>query len=61
MVSFYKSNGKDFVRQKDGASKRMICHGVTFARTREAISVFGDCLIMAKMERVLINLYGIKK
>lgn len=47
-VTFYRKNGKNFIRQKGGVSGERIKTDPSYARTRENNAEFGHCGVAAK-------------
>ncbi len=51
-LTFYKKDGKNYVRRKGGVSKERIANDPNFVRTRENGSEFGHSASAGKMLRL---------
>ena len=50
-LSYYKMNGKHFVRRKSGVSRDRLMSDAVYERTRENIAIFGQASLAAKLLR----------
>lgn len=54
-LTFYKKDGKNFVRKKGGISKERIMNDPNFVRTRENGSEFGHCGSSGKVLKLAVG------
>lgn len=54
-LTFYKLDGKNYVRTKGGVSRERIMNDPNYVRTRENMSEFADCGVSGKMLRMAVG------